>query len=274
MTPSRGLAPLFVACAAVFSFLPETQAQLPTLSGTIQLNGAPVSRALADRNDMHKMSFDELLEKTKGDHDEAWQSYEFYQLRRLYLREDVTEESVNRLISQIDILQTIDPQKPIELYIASDGGSVAAGLKLCDRMRLSPCPIHTICESEAFSMAAIIFIAGDKRTILPNAGIMIHQVSGGASGKTSNMKVDMEGIEKLEFRMFQIASQKTGLSMNNIARLASADTVYSAEEAIELGFADKIADGKKPVNLPQPGSRNVRPDLYPANAFRENRLMP
>lgn len=250
----------------------------PAEEQTVEENGNETTTTTTNANDntaaqeedvpLYEMNFEQLLEKKNGNHAEAWEIYEFYQLRRIELDTGVTQESVDALITEIEILESIDSTRPITLVINSGGGSVYDGLRLINAMATSPCQIHTQVDGMAASMAAVILIAGDERSATPESRVMIHQVAAGASGQVDRMEHTLNHVNGLQDDLFDIISRNTGLSMTDVRRLASQDVFYDGEESIRLGFIDRLAEGKEGRDL-RPGSRDVPEAYYPENRVRD-----
>lgn len=221
-----------------------------------------------DKKSLYEMNFEELLKKENGDYEDAWETYEFYQLRRIELDGAVKKETVDKLITEIEILDSLAPGEPITLMIDSGGGSVYDGLRLYNAMKSSKSPVHTFVNGRAASMAAIILIAGDVRMATAESRVLIHQVAGGTRGKVENMEHDINHASTLQDDLFEIIAENTGLSLQDIRRIAANDVYYDGEESIQLGFVDKLT-ASKPSRDIKPGSRDVPEKLYPENRVRE-----
>ena len=143
-------------------------------------------------------------------------SYDIYSRllkdRIIFLGEEVSDVSANLIVAQMLFLESEDPGKDIHLYINSPGGSVTAGMAIYDPMQYIKCDVSTICLGMAASMGAFLLAGGTKgkRLALPNAEIMIHQPSGGAQGKATDIEIVAEQILKIKRRMNEILSQNTG----------------------------------------------------------------
>ena len=139
-------------------------------------------------------------------------------------------------------LEADDPDKDINLYINSPGGSVTAGLAIYDTMQYIRCEVSTICVGLAASMGAFLLAAGKKgkRKALPNAEIMIHQPSGGARGQATDVAIQAEQIIKVKKRMNEILSQRTGQPIAKIQEDVERDFYMSAEAALAYGIVDEI----------------------------------
>lgn len=278
---SKKLRPAFLASALVLTGAPATAMAQDTGSDqgvTIVLkedqkteandNKAQVAEnANAKKKPLYEMDFGELLKEKNNDHVKAWEHYEFYQLRRIELNSAVRRESVDKLITEIEILNSIDSTKPITLMIDSGGGSVYDGLRLINAMKASKAPVHTYVNGLAASMAAVILISGDEREATPQSRVMIHQVSAGTSGKVDDMEHGLNHVNNLQDDLFEIIAQNSGLKMEDVRRLAAKDIFFDGDESLRLGFIDKVIEGKPGRDI-KPGSRDVPEEYYPENRVR------
>lgn len=150
--------------------------------------------------------------------------------------------SVSTAIRCLLHLQKEDQQLPITLYINSPGGEVQSGLALYDVMQAVSCPIHTVCLGMAASMAALLFISGDQREMLPHSRVMIHDplIGGGIGGSALSVKARADDLMRIRDITAQVLSQHTGMSLDKVFELTAQDTYFEAEEAIEAGLADRI----------------------------------
>ncbi|MEM0896586.1 MAG: ATP-dependent Clp protease proteolytic subunit [Verrucomicrobiota bacterium] len=146
----------------------------------------------------------------------------------------------NSVIAQLLFLQMQDPKKDINIYINSPGGSVSAGLAIYDTMQFVTCDINTYCIGMAASMGAVLLCAGTKgkRFALPNADIMIHQVSGGAQGTASDVERTVEHMYSLKKRLNKIIAEHTGKTEEEVENDADRDHWMNADEAVEYGIVD------------------------------------
>ncbi len=176
-------------------------------------------------------------------------SYDIYSRllkdRIIFLDQEVTDETASIVVAQLLFLESEDPSKDINLYICSPGGSVSAGFAIYDTMNYIKCDVSTTCIGMAASMGAFLLAGGakGKRFALPNSEIMIHQPSGGAEGKASDISVVAEEILKIRNRLNQILAENTGKSIEEIARDTELDNYMTAEEALEYGLIDKVITG-------------------------------
>lgn len=208
------------------------------------------------------MTFQQILEREKGDTEDAWELYEYYVLRTIYLAEAVTGPSVGRLIGDIRILGEIDAEKPITLVISSGGGSVFDGLNLYNAMMASPAPVNTVCDGMALSMAAVILAAGEHRVARDGCMFMVHEVSVGAPGGQTTEHVKWtDTVISVENLLAEILSRNSGLSMADVRRVWEFESFYNAAETLALGFVDAV-EGDAPRDLAS-GSRTIPPELLP-----------
>ncbi len=153
----------------------------------------------------------------------------------------------NAVIAQLLFLQMQDPQKDINVYINSPGGSVSSGLAIYDTMQFVTCDTNTYCIGMCASMGAVLPAAGTpgKRFALPNSDIMIHQVSGGASGTASDVERTVEHMYSLKKRLNKILAKHTGKTEKQVEKDADRDHWMGAAEAAEYGLVDKVLENKK-----------------------------
>ena len=162
--------------------------------------------------------------------------------RIVFLKGEVTGESANLVIAQLLFLESEDPDKDISLYINSPGGSVYAGLGIFDTMEFIKPDVQTICVGMAASMGAFLLAAGakGKRYSLPNSRIMIHQPSGGSRGMASDIAIQAKEIQDLKQLLNTVLAEKTGQSLETIARDTDRDNYMSPSQALEYGLIDRI----------------------------------
>ncbi|NLT69098.1 MAG: ATP-dependent Clp protease proteolytic subunit [Verrucomicrobiaceae bacterium] len=168
--------------------------------------------------------------------------------RIIFIGEQVSDPLANYVIAQMLYLQMQDPNKDINIYINSPGGSVTAGLAIYDTMQFVTCDVNTYCMGMAASMGAVLLTAGTKgkRYALPNAHIMIHQVSGGAQGTASDVERTVEFMYSLKKRLNAILAHHTGKTIEDIERDSDRDNYMPAAAAAEYGLIDKVLE-KKPL---------------------------
>jgi ATP-dependent Clp protease protease subunit len=167
--------------------------------------------------------------------------------RIIFLDGEIRDEMADLIIAQILYLASENPDKDINIYINSPGGSVTAGLAIYDTMQYVKCDIKTICMGQAASMAAILLAGGTKgkRYSLPSSRVMIHQPRGGAEGQESDIAVQAKEIIRLKKLSINYLSEKTGKDSEIIAQDMERDFYMSAEEALEYGIIDKIMKPSK-----------------------------
>ena len=164
--------------------------------------------------------------------------------RIVFLGEEVNDTTASLVVAQLLYLEAQDPDKDIQFYINSPGGSVTAGMAIYDTMQYIKCDVSTICIGMAASMGAFLLSSGakDKRLALPNAEIMIHQPSGGAQGQASDIKIHADWVLKTREKLNRILAENTGRSIEEIARDTERDNFMSAATAMEYGIIDKVID--------------------------------
>ncbi len=177
-------------------------------------------------------------------------SYDIYSRllkdRIIFLGSEIVDDVANSVVAQLLFLESEDPDKDINLYINSPGGSVTAGLAIYDTMQYIRPKVSTICVGLAASMGAILLAGGakGKRLALPNAEIMIHQPLGGARGQASDIEIQAKNIIKTKERMNRILSSHTGQDYETVARDTDRDNYMTAEEALKYGLIDKIIEAR------------------------------
>ena len=173
-------------------------------------------------------------------------SYDIYSRllkdRIIFLGEEVTDVSANIIVAQILFLEADDPNKDIQLYINSPGGSVTAGMAIYDTMQYIKCDVSTVCIGMAASMGSFLLSGGakGKRFALPNAEIMIHQPSGGAQGQATEIQIAAEHILKIRKKLNEILAANTGQPLEVIQRDTERDNFMSAQQAKEYGLIDEV----------------------------------
>ena len=162
--------------------------------------------------------------------------------RIIVLSNEINDLTASLVVAQLLFLESEDPDKDIQLYINSPGGSVSAGFAIFDTMEFIKCDVSTICVGMAASMGAFLLSAGakGKRYALPNSEIMIHQPLGGTRGQASDIIIHAEHILKTREKINKILSEKTGQTLKKIEKDTDRDNFMSAEEAMEYGIIDKI----------------------------------
>ena len=177
-------------------------------------------------------------------------SYDIYSRllkdRIIFLGEEVTDASASIIVAQLLHLEAEDPDKDIQLYINSPGGSVSAGLAIYDTMQYIKCDVSTTCIGMAASMGAFLLAGGakGKRFALPNAEIMMHQPLGGAQGQATEIQIAAEHILKTRRKLNEILAERTGKSYEQICADTERDNFMSADEAAAYGLIDKVVTNR------------------------------
>ena len=164
--------------------------------------------------------------------------------RIIFLGDQVTDASAELIVAQMLFLEGEDPDKDIQFYINSPGGSVTAGMAIYDTMQYIKCDVATICVGMAASMGAFLLSAGTKgkRMALPNSEIMIHQPSAGTQGQITDMAIHMKRLQTLKERMNRILAENTGKSVEEVTDACERDNFMTAEEAQAFGLIDRVLD--------------------------------
>ena len=166
--------------------------------------------------------------------------------RIVMLTDEVNYQTASLVIAELLFLDSEDPTKDIQFYINSPGGSVSAGLGIYDTMQLVRADVSTICVGMAASMGAFLLAGGakGKRFALPNSEIMIHQPSGGAQGKASDIEIDAAHILRIKKKLNQMLADNTGKPLETIEKDTDRDNWLTAEEAVAYGLVDGIITKK------------------------------
>ena len=173
-------------------------------------------------------------------------SYDIYSRllkdRIIFLDTEVNDASASLIVAQLLFLEAEDPEKDIQFYINSPGGSISAGMSNYDTMNYIKCDVSTMCMGMAASMGAFLLAGGakGKRYALPNAEIMIHQPSGGAQGQATEIEINAQHILKIRERMNRLMAANTGQSYETICADTERDNWKTAEEALAYGLIDKV----------------------------------
>jgi ATP-dependent Clp protease protease subunit len=169
--------------------------------------------------------------------------------RIVFLGSSINDDVANVIIAQLLFLQAENPERDINIYINSPGGSVHSGLAIYDTIQYMTAPVATICMGMAASMGAFLLAAGSpgKRSALPNARIMIHQPSGGSQGTASDIEIQAQEILYTRRRMYELFSSHTGQTVERIHEDSDRDLYMSPDEAIEYGLIDRIIKQSDPV---------------------------
>ena len=162
--------------------------------------------------------------------------------RIVFISGEVNDEMANAICAQLLFLQSQDPKKEISCYVNSPGGSVTAGLAIYDTMQFVKCPIATYCIGQAASMGAVLLSAGTKgrRFSLPNARIMVHQPSGGAEGKATDIEITAKEILRLKDVLNGILAKHSGKEFADVVKDTERDYFMSAAEAKAWGLIDEV----------------------------------
>lgn len=178
-------------------------------------------------------------------------SYDIYSRllkeRIIFLGGEVNDTIANLIVAQLLFLEAEDPDKDIQIYINSPGGSVSAGLAIFDTMQYVKPQVSTICMGMAASMGAFLLAAGEKgkRFALPNSKILIHQPLGGTQGQAEDIRIHAENIIKTREQLNDILAERTGQSLERISKDTDRDYYMTAEEAKEYGLIDEVIKSRK-----------------------------
>lgn len=167
--------------------------------------------------------------------------------RIIFITGEINDVMADLVVAQLLFLESEDPNKDIQMYINSPGGSVSAGFAIYDTMQYVKCDVSTICIGMAASMGAFLLSSGTKgkRYALPNADVMIHQPLGGASGQAEDIRIHAEKILKTRSKLNQILSKNTGQSLDIIEKDTDRDNFMEAEEARKYGLIDEVIEKSK-----------------------------
>jgi len=164
--------------------------------------------------------------------------------RIIFLGEEVSDKSAASIIAQMLFLESQDPEKDIELYINSPGGSISAGLAIYDTMQFVRCDVSTLCLGMAASFGAFLLAGGakGKRMALPNAEIMIHQpaIGGGVKGQATDIQIVSDHIQRSKRRLNEILARNAGKTVEEIEAATERDNFLTTEEALDFGLIDKV----------------------------------
>ena len=164
--------------------------------------------------------------------------------RIIFLSEEVNDTTASLIVAQMLYLEAQDPDKDIQFYINSPGGSVTAGMAIYDTMRYIKCDVATICVGMAASMGAFLLSAGTKgkRMALPNAEIMIHQPSAGTQGQITDMAIHLKRLETIKARLNRILAENTGNTIEVVTDACERDNFMTSEEALAFGLIDRVLE--------------------------------
>ena len=169
--------------------------------------------------------------------------------RIIFLGTAIDDTVANMIIAQLLFLQMEDAKKDIHMYVHSPGGYVTAGMAIYDTMQFMTCDVATYCIGMAASMGAVLLASGTKgkRFILPNARVMIHQPSGGASGQASDISIQAKEILRLKKRLNEIMSYHTSQPVERVEKDMERDNYMSAEDAKDYGIVDEVVKSRREV---------------------------
>lgn len=162
--------------------------------------------------------------------------------RIIFLSEEVNDTTASLIVAQMLYLEAQDPDKDIQFYINSPGGSVTSGLAIYDTMRYIKCDVSTICIGMAASMGAFLLAAGTKgkRIALPNSEIMIHQPLGGMQGQVTDIQIHAQRLGEIKKKLNEILAERTGKSYEEISRDTERDNFLTAQQALDYGLIDRV----------------------------------
>ncbi|NMA49975.1 MAG: ATP-dependent Clp endopeptidase proteolytic subunit ClpP [Tissierellia bacterium] len=178
-------------------------------------------------------------------------SYDIYSRllkeRIIFVGTQINDVTASLMVAQLLFLEAEDPDKDIQIYINSPGGSISAGFAIYDTMQYIKPDVSTICMGMAASMGAFLLAAGTKgkRFALPNADIMIHQPLGGTQGQAEDIRIHAERILKMRDKLNRIISEKTGQPLEKVEKDTDRDYFMTAEEAKEYGIIDEVIESRK-----------------------------
>lgn len=162
--------------------------------------------------------------------------------RIVFLVGPVEDHGANLIVAQLLFLQSEDPEKPINFYINSPGGSVTAGMSIYDTMKFISNPVHTLCLGQAASMGAFLLSSGDERRALPNSRIMIHQPLGGFQGQATDMEIHMREMLRIKENLTGILAKNCKKDFETLRVDCERDNFMSADEAKEYGLIDEVVE--------------------------------
>ncbi len=156
----------------------------------------------------------------------------------------IDAQMLNSIARQLRFLARESATEPITLFVNSDGGEVNSGLAIYDVMKAIPCPIRTVCVGRAASMGAVLFASGDQRDILPHGSVLIHDplIPGGIGGSALQIQEISEDLLRVRHMLAEILARQTGRSLEEIFAKTARDTIFTADEAVEFGLADRVID--------------------------------
>jgi ATP-dependent Clp protease protease subunit len=204
----------------------------------------------ADMPDAKDLGLIPMVIEQSGRGERAYDIYSrLLKERVVFLVGVVTETTANLIVAQLLFLESENPDKDIFFYINSPGGSVSAGLAVYDTMQFIKPDVSTLCVGQAASMGSLLLAAGDpdKRFILPNSRVMIHQPMGGFQGQATDIEIHAKEILYLRQRLNEILAKHTGKPVETIARDTERDFFLGAEDAVKYGLVDKVLTTREPA---------------------------
>lgn len=186
--------------------------------------------------------------ETTGRYERAYDIYSrLLKDRIIFLGYPIDDHTANLVVAQLLFLEAEDPDKDIQLYINSPGGSVTSGLAIYDTMQYVKCDVVTICVGQAASMAAVLLASGTKgkRFALPNARIMLHQPLGGAEGPVKDIEIITKELLRIKNLINKILSERTGQPIERIEKDTDRDFFMDAYEALQYGLIDRVIEPKR-----------------------------
>ena len=170
--------------------------------------------------------------------------------RIIFIDGEINDKVASLVIAQLIFLESEDPDKDINIYINSPGGSVSAGLAIYDTMNFINCDVATICVGMAASMGSFLLAAGadGKRSALPNSTIMIHQPLSSFDGQQTDFQIHADYLKRTRERLNKILAKKTGQTIKKIARDTERDNYMTAQEAQKYGLVDKVVESRSSLN--------------------------
>jgi ATP-dependent Clp protease protease subunit len=205
---------------------------------------------LGTRADPQNLGLIPMVIEQSGRGERAYDIYSrLLKERVVFLVGVVNEMSANLIVAQLLFLESENPDKDIFFYINSPGGSVSAGLAVYDTMQFIKPDVSTLCIGQAASMGALLLAAGEKekRFVLPNSRVMIHQPMGGFSGQASDVEIHAREILYLRSRLNEILARHTGQTVETIAKDTDRDNFLSSEDAVKYGLVDKVLVSREHV---------------------------
>jgi len=188
-----------------------------------------------------------IVIETTGRYERAYDIYSrLLKDRIIFIGSPIDDYAANLVVAQLLFLEAQDPDKDVNLYINSPGGSVTAGLAIYDTMQYIKCDVSTICIGMCASMAAVLLAGGTKgkRYALPNSRVMIHQPLGGAEGPVTDVEIRAKELMRIKRLLNEILSRHTGQPLEKIERDTDRDFFLSAEEARDYGIVDKVIESR------------------------------